>query len=130
MHKIKEDIFWVGHIDWDLRNFHGYSTPSGSTYNAYLILDEKVTLIDTVKKEFGDDLINNISQIIDPKDIDYVVSNHTEMDHSGGLSRIMHRIGEDKPLFCSKVGHKNLSMHFPQKFNYQPVEDGGALNIG
>ncbi len=128
--EIVKDIFWVGAVDWNLREFHGHATPQGSTYNAYLILDEKVTLIDTVKKEFADNLLDNIAQIIDPKKIDYVISNHTEMDHSGGLPRVMHKIGEDKPLYCSKVGQKNLSLHFPEKWNYRPVENGGVLNLG
>jgi flavorubredoxin len=128
--EIVKDIFWVGAVDWNLREFHGHATPQGSTYNAYLILDDKVTLIDTVKKEFADNLLDNIAQIIDPKKIDYVISNHTEMDHSGGLPRVMHKIGEDKPLYCSKVGQKNLSLHFPEKWNYRPVENGGVLNLG
>jgi len=128
--EIAKDIYWVGAIDWNIRDFHGYSTYEGTTYNAYLILDEKKTLIDTVKREFADQLLENVSRIVDPKAIDYVISNHTEMDHSGGLNRVMHRIGEDKPLYCSKMGHKNLSLHFPRKWNYQPVEDGGELSIG
>lgn len=128
--EIAKDIYWVGVIDWNIRDFHGYSTKAGTTYNAFLIIDEKITLIDTVKKEFADDLLHNISEIIDPKKIDYVISNHTEMDHSGGLPRVMHKIGEDKPLYCSKVGYKNLSMHYPNKFNYQPVESGEDLKIG
>ena len=128
--EIAKGIFWVGVIDWNIRDFHGYSTHDGTSYNAYLVLDEKITLIDTVKKEFADELIHNISRIIDPKKIAYLISNHTEMDHSGGLPRIMHKVGEDKPLFCSKVGHKNLSMHFPQKWNYRPVENGGQLSLG
>ena len=128
--EIVKNIYWVGAVDWNVRDFHGYSTDSGTTYNAYLIMDEKVTLIDTVKKEFADDLINMISQIIDPEKIDYVISNHTEMDHSGGLPRVMHKIGEGKPLYCSKMGLKNLSRHFKQKWNYQPVEDGGELSLG
>jgi flavorubredoxin len=93
-------------------------------------VDEKITLVDAVKKEFADELIDRISQIVDPKKIDYVISNHTEMDHSGGLARVMHRIGEEKPVYCSKTGFKNLSKHFVQKWNYQPVEDGGQLKIG
>ena len=128
--EIAKDIYWLGVIDWNIRDFHGYSTNQGTTYNAYLIMDEKITLIDTVKREFADELITNVSKIVDPKKIDYVISNHTEMDHSGGLARIMHRIGENKPLYCSKMGHKNLSKHFPQKWNYQPVEDGGELSLG
>ena len=128
--EIAKDIYWLGVIDWNIRDFHGYSTYEGSTYNSFLIMDEKITLIDAVKKEFADELIANISQIVDPKKIDYVISNHTEMDHSGGLPRVMHKIGEDKPLYCSKMGQKNLASHFPQKWNYQPVENGGELSLG
>ena len=128
--EVSKDIYWVGAVDWNIRDFHGYVTPMGSTYNAYLILDDKVTLIDTVKKEFADQLLEQICAIIDPKKIDYVISNHTEMDHSGGLPRVMHKIGEDKPLYCSKVGQKNLSLHFREKWNYRPVESGGELSLG
>jgi flavorubredoxin len=128
--EISDGLFWVGGVDWNIRDFHGYSTKQGTTYNAYLIMDEKITLVDTVKKEFADEFIRSISDIVDPNKIDYVISNHTEMDHSGGLARVMHKVGEDKPLFCSKVGHKNLSLHFAQKWNYQPVENGGELSLG
>ncbi|MBW1722544.1 MAG: FprA family A-type flavoprotein [Deltaproteobacteria bacterium] len=128
--EIVKDIYWVGAVDWNIRDFHGYSTENGSTYNAYLILDEKITLVDTVKKGFEEQLFDNIGQLIDPRKIDYVISNHTEMDHSGGLPRVMHRVGEDKPLFCSQMGFKNLSRHFSQQWNYHPVENGGTLNIG
>ncbi len=128
--EIAKDIFWVGVVDWNIRDFHGYSTYTGTTYNSFLILDEKITLIDTVKKGFGDEWVSTISQLVDPKKIDYVVSNHTEMDHSGSLPMIMHRIGEDKPVYCSKVGKKNLSLHYPKPFNYQAVEDGGELSLG
>ena len=83
--EIKPDVFWVGGIDWNERNFHGYTTERGSTYNAYLILDEKITLIDTCKKPFTGELIDRIADIVDPASIDYIVSNHVEMDHSGGL---------------------------------------------
>lgn len=128
--EIAKDIYSVGVIDWNIRDFHGYSTDQGSTYNAYLIMDEKITLIDTVKRDFADELLQNIGQIVDPKKIDYVISNHTEMDHSGGLPRVMHKVGGDKPLYCSKMGHKNLSKHFPQKWNYRPVENGEELSLG
>jgi flavorubredoxin len=128
--KIAKDIYWAGVIDWNIRDFHGYSTYQGTTYNSFLIMDKKIALIDTVKKEFADELIKSISYLIDPKKIDYVISNHTEMDHSGSLPRVMHRIGEDTPLYCSKMGHKNLSMHFSQKWNYQPVKNGEELNLG
>jgi len=128
--EIAKGVYWVGVIDWNARDFHGYSIYRGTTYNAYLVLDEKIALIDTVKSEFADELLAKISKIVEPKKIDYVISNHTEMDHSGGLAKVMHKIGEDKPLYCSKMGKNNLSMHFPQKWNYQPVEDGGELSLG
>ena len=128
--KITEGIYCLPAIDWNIRDFHGYATEQGSTYNAYLILDEKITLIDTVKKEFANDLLDGISQIVDPKKIDYVISNHTEMDHSGGLPLVMNKIGENKPIYCSKMGHKNLLRHFSPPLNYQPVENGGELKLG
>jgi flavorubredoxin len=128
--EIAKGIYDVGVRDWNIRDFHGYSTYKGSTYNSFLIVDEKVVLIDAVKKDFSDQLIDKISQIVDPKKIDIVISNHTEMDHSGGLARVMHRIGEDKPLYCSKMGQKNLSRHFYSKYNYHAVQSGEELTTG
>ncbi len=83
--EIKPDVYWVGGTDWNERNFHGYTTDRGSTYNAYLIMDEHVTLIDTCKGTFADDLIERISDIVDPSKIEYLVSNHVEQDHSGAI---------------------------------------------
>ncbi|MBN2467519.1 MAG: flavodoxin domain-containing protein [Deltaproteobacteria bacterium] len=128
--KITDGIYCLPAIDWNLRDFHGYVAHRGTTYNAYLIIDEKITLIDTVKAEFGDDLIDGIGQIVDPRKVDYVISNHTEMDHSGSLARVMQEVGEDKPLYCSAMGHKNLSRHFTQQWNYQPVTTGSELRLG
>ena len=120
----------LGVNDWNIDDFHGYSTPLGTSYNAYLIVDEKIVLIDTVKKEFADQLIANIQQVVDPRKIDFVVSNHTEMDHSGSLVRVMHRIGEEKPIYCSKMGAKNLGMHFVPKLNYRAVKSGDEISLG
>ena len=128
--QIAKGIYDVGVNDWNIDDFHGYSTPLGTSYNAFLVVDEKVALIDTVKKEFADQLIANISEIIDPRKIDYVISNHTEMDHSGSLARVMHRIGEDKPLYCSKMGAKNLAKHFSNQWNYHAVQEGEELSLG
>jgi flavorubredoxin len=128
--KIADGVYDVGVIDWNIRDFHGYSTDRGTTYNAFLVIDEKVALIDTVKAPFADQLIGNISQIVDPAKIDVVISNHTEMDHSGSLPRIMHRVGEDTPLYCSKMGARNLAQHFPQAWNYHPVKEGEELSLG
>ena len=127
---IAKGIYDVGVTDWNIRDFHGYSTDLGTTYNAYLIVDDKIVLVDTVRKEFSDQLLDNISRVVDPKKIDFVVSNHTEMDHSGGMARVMHRIGEDKTIYCSKMGHKNLARHFRQKWNYKPVTNGEELSLG
>jgi flavorubredoxin len=128
--EIAPGVYDVGVTDWNIRDFHGYSTDLGTTYNAFLIIDEKIALLDTVKDAFAGQLLDNISAIVDPKKIDYVISNHTELDHSGGLARVMHRVGEDKPLYCSKMGSKNLPRHFSHKWNYHPVETGQELSLG
>jgi flavorubredoxin len=128
--EIVKGIHNVGVNDWNIRDFHGYSTQEGTSYNAFLILDEKNVLIDTVKKEFTDQMMENIARIIDPRKIDYVISNHTEMDHSGGLPEMMRHVGEEKPIFCSKIGQKSLARHFTEKWNYRAVENGETLRIG
>jgi len=128
--EIAKGVYDVGVHDWNISDFHGYSTPFGTSYNAYLIVDEKIALIDTVKRSFTDELLYNISKVVDPKKIDFVVSNHTEMDHSGSLARVMHRIGEDKPVYCSKMGKKNLARHFRQNLNYQAVANGQEVSLG
>ena len=128
--EIAKGVYDVGVHDWNISDFHGYSTPYGTTYNAFLIMDEKIVLIDTVKGEFADELIYNISKVIDPNKIDFVISNHTELDHSGSLARLMHRIGQDKPIYCSKMGLKSLSRHFRQNLNFQAVANGQELSIG
>lgn len=129
--QITDNIYRVGAIDWNLRDFHGYSTPYGSTYNAYLIMDEKITLIDNVKAGFADVLLHNISQIVDPSKIDQVINNHTEPDHSGSLSEVMRHIGMEKPVYCSKMGLKNLPKHFPGvELNLQPVGTGDVISTG
>ena len=128
--KIADGIYDVGVIDWNIRDFHGYSTDRGTSYNAYLVVDDQVALIDTVKAPFADQLLANISQIIDPGKIDLVISNHTEMDHSGALPQVMQRVGRDKPLYCSKLGARNLSAHFAGAWNYHPVADGETLLLG
>ena len=87
--ELKKGIYWVGGLDWDLRNFHGYITQRGSSYNAYLIVDEKITLIDTVKHYLFDEMLTRIKSIIDPAKIDYLICNHIEMDHSGSIPKLM-----------------------------------------
>ena len=89
-------VYWVGAIDWTIRDFHGYSTEDGSTYNAYLIMDDKITLVDTVKEEFVDEMMARVSAIVDPEKISYIISNHVEMDHSGGLTKVAARVKPER----------------------------------
>jgi flavorubredoxin len=128
--EIAEKIYWIGSVDWNIRDFHGYSTYQGTTYNAFLIKDEKTVLIDTVKKEFFPEWLDQIREVIDPKKIDCVISNHTELDHSGSLEWLMHVIGSDKPIYCSKMGAQNLGRHFQGSLNLMPVNEGDVLNLG
>ena len=128
--EIAKGIYDVGATDWNVRDFHGFSTDRGTTYNAFLVVDEKIALIDTVKKEFSDRMLEKIAAVIDPRDIDYVISNHTELDHSGGLPDLLRRIGKEVPVYCSKMGQKNLSRHFREDFDLRAVEDGEELSLG
>ena len=109
--KVTGNVWWVGAVDWHLREFHGYRTSRGSTYNAFLVIDEKITLIDTVKAPFFEEMRSRIASVIDPEKIDYIVSNHAEMDHSGALVRAMQEFKAEK-LFCSMQGEKALRAHF------------------
>ena len=127
--QIKKDIYWVGGIDWTLRNFHGYLTQRGSTYNAYLIIDEKVTLVDTVKARLTNEMIERISSIIDPSRIDYIISNHVEMDHSGAIPAIL-EIAPNATLITSPKGESGLREHYGKEWDFRPVESGTHLNIG
>ena len=128
--RIKENIYWVGGIDWNLRNFHGYLTQRGSTYNSYLIIDEKVVLIDTVKYYLADELIERISSVIDPSKIDIIISNHVEMDHSGSLDRIF-KLAPNATLYASPNGFTGLSKHFDtSKWKFEKLTADTKLNIG
>jgi len=127
--QIRENIYWVGAIDWDIRSFHGYQTPRGTTYNAYLIIDEKITLVDTVKHYLFDEMVSRISDIIDPAQINYVISNHVEMDHSGGLPRLMELAPKAK-IFTSPNGEKGLKAHFKGNWDFNIVKSGETLSLG
>jgi flavorubredoxin len=128
--EVKKGIHWVGAVDWTVRDFHGYSTEKGTTYNAYLILDEKVTLFDTVKKPFKMDMLHNIYKVIDPAKIDYLVVNHVEPDHSGSLPEIMEVVKPEK-VFCSARGKKALLDHYHKEdWPYEVVETGQEISLG
>jgi len=128
--EIKDNIFWVGAIDWNIRDFHGYSTYKGTTYNAFLVKDEKIALFDTVKKSHMSDLLHHISQLIDPENIDYLIINHVEMDHSGALPEIVARVKPEK-IFCSKMGLKAINDHFhPTDWPLEAVESESTISLG
>ncbi|HOK40379.1 MAG TPA: FprA family A-type flavoprotein [bacterium] len=127
--KLTENVYWVGGIDWNLRNFHGYLTQRGSTYNAYLIIDEKITLIDTVKYYLCDEMLERISSVIDPSKINYIISNHTEMDHSGSIPMIK-EIAKNAVIITSPNGEKGLKLHFKKDWEFKVVKSGDTLNIG
>lgn len=127
--EIKPNVFWVGGIDWDIRNFHGYSTQRGTTYNAYLIKDRKITLVDTVKHYLFDEMISRISDVVDPKKIENIVSNHVEMDHSGSLPKLL-EMAPDATVITSTRGEKGLRRHFKKDWNFKVVQSGDTLDIG
>ena len=127
--ELAKGVYWVGVVDWNIRNFHGYSTRRGSTYNAYLVIDEKIALIDTVKAPFFNEMLERIKDIIDPKKIDYIISNHVEMDHSGSLPMMIKEIG-DVEVFTSERGKKGLSRVYKEDWNFHTVKEGDELNLG
>ncbi len=127
--KISDKVYWVGAIDWNLRDFHGYATHRGTTYNAYLILDDKPTLIDTVKKEFYDEMMQRIQSVIDPQKIEIIISNHAELDHAGSLVQTMATV-KPQAVYASIMGAKNLTAHFHQDLHIKIVKTGDRINIG
>jgi flavorubredoxin len=127
--KVTDRVYWVGAIDWALRDFHGYATERGTTYNAYLVMAEKLTLIDTVRAPFRDEMMSRIASLVDPARIDYIVSNHSEMDHSGCLPAVIDQVKPEK-VFASQNGAKALRAHFHRDLDITPVEDGQTLSLG
>lgn len=131
MKKLKDNVYWVGATDWKVRHFHGYelSTHRGSTYNSYLIKDEKTVLIDTVWEPLTDRFIENLSEVVDIKKIDYVVMNHLEPDHSGALPAIMEYI-PNATIIVSKKGEESIKRHYHKDWNLKIVSNGEKINIG
>ncbi len=129
--ELKKGIYWVGAVDWNIRSFHGhtYSTNRGTTYNAYLIIDEKVTLIDAVYGPFAGELIAHIREIVDPARIDYIVVNHVETDHSGALPQVM-RLCPQAQLFGTAKCQEGLEKHYYGNWNFTPVKTGDTLKLG
>jgi flavorubredoxin len=127
--RISDHIWWVGAIDWNIRDFHGYMTKRGSTYNAYLILADKVTLMDTVRAPFREEMMARIASVINPGDIQYIVSNHSEMDHSGCLPEVIDTVRPEK-VYTSVMGAKTLREIFHRELPLIPLKDGDSLSLG
>jgi flavorubredoxin len=126
---LAEGINWVGVVDWNIRDFHGYVTKRGSTYNAYLIQDEKTALVDTVKHTFSNELLRNICELVDPEKIDYIIVNHVEMDHSSSLP-VIAKYAKNATIIASARGKDAIIEHYGADFNIQTVKTGDQLKLG
>ena len=129
--QIKNNVYWLGKIDWQLKKFHGdeYTTEKGSSYNSFLIQEEKNVLIDTVWMPFDKEFVENLKKEIDLKKIDFIVANHGEIDHSGSLPELM-RLIPDTPIYCTANGVKSMKGHYHQDWNFKPVKTGDRVSIG
>ena len=129
--EVTKGVYWVGVVDWAIKKFHGQelSTHRGSTYNAYLIVDEKTALVDTVWGPFQEQLIDNIREVVDPTKIDIVVANHAETDHSGSLPAVM-RHSPNATVVVSQRGKESIEGHFHQPWDFRTVRTGDKINIG
>lgn len=129
--QITDKVSWVGKVDWELTRFHGdeYSTHRGSSYNSYLIRDEKVALIDTVWLPYDREFVSRLKQEINLNDIDYIIMNHSEIDHSGALPELMREI-PDTPIYCTKKGEAIIRGHYHQDWNFVNVKTGDTLSLG
>jgi flavorubredoxin len=128
--KVKEDLHWVGVVDWNVRDFHDYETLRGSTYNAYLICDEKTALVDTVKAPFAGKLMENLSELADPASLDYVIANHAELDHSGALAAVMAQCPQATIVATEKT-RDLLGMYGDiSGWSFQIVGTGDTLSLG
>ncbi len=130
MVEVKKGIYWVGAVDWSARDFHGYYIARGTTYNAYLIVDEKIALVDFVKHGFEDVLIDRIKKIVDPKEIDYLVCNHVEMDHSFALNKMV-KIAKDAEVVTNSRAKEHLSLHYDtSNWSFRIVKTGDEISLG
>ncbi len=129
--QVKNNVFWVGKVDWELKKFHGdeYSTHKGSSYNSYLIQEEKTVLIDTVWQPFAKEFIENLAREIDLKKIDGIIVNHGEVDHSGALPELMKYI-PDTPVYCTENAVKSLKGQYHQDWDFHVVKTGDKLELG
>src|SRR4030042_2516099 len=125
----KKGIYWVGAIDWNIRDFHGYSTHKGSSYNAYLVVGEKTALVDTVKAPFFEEMMGRIREVLPPEKIDYVIVNHVEMDHSGSLPLFKEALPKVE-VMCSPRAEEELKLHYGGKIPLKVAKTGEILELG
>jgi len=130
--ELSSGVYWVGAIDWNGRDFHGFTTPGGTTYNSYLVVGEKTALIDTVKSPFAGEMLRRISQVIDPSKLDYIVVNHMELDHSGSLAELKKQT--DAKILITKKGVDILNGYFKgsgsENWDLEVVKTGDQLDLG
>lgn len=129
--KIIDGLYWVGVVDWNVRNFHGhtYNTRRGSTYNAYLIVSDKIALVDSVYGPFAQEMIANIKEVVDPAKIDYVIANHVETDHSGALPEILKLCPKAK-LYGTAKCKEGLQRMYYGNWDFNIVKSGDKLSLG
>lgn len=128
---VKNNVSWVGKVDWELKKFHGeeYTTNHGSSYNAYLIKEEKTILIDTVWMPYAEEFVENLAKEIELTKIDFIVANHGEIDHAGALPALMKHI-PDTPIYCTANAVKSLRGQYHQNWNFKVVKTGDKIDIG
>ncbi len=128
---VKNNVHWIGKVDWELQKFHGdeYSTHKGSTYNSYLVQEEKTVLIDTVWEPFAKEFVENLAKEIDLKEIDYIIANHGEVDHSGALPELMEHI-PDTPIYCTEKAVNSIKGQYHKDWNFKVVKTGDKIDIG
>ena len=130
--ELSRGVYWVGAIDWNGRDFHGFTTPGGTTYNSYLVVGDKTALIDTVKAPFAGEMLRRISKIVDPSKLDYIVVNHMEPDHSGSLAELKKQT--NAKILITKRGVDILNGYFrdagSEKWDFETVQTGDQLDLG
>lgn len=127
--EIAPGVYAVGVADWSLRDFHGFVTNRGVTYNSYLIVDEKIALIDTAKYTLADELLRNIASIVDPSKIDYIISNHAEPDHSSGLPQVARAMPQAQVL-CTAKCQAVFDKYYQGNWECRTVKTGDTLSLG
>lgn len=129
--KLMDKVYWTGVVDWGIKHFHGHelSTHRGTTYNSYLIMDEKTAVIDTAWDPFSDQFMDDVRSLVDPKKIDYIVANHAEPDHSGSLGTLVEAAPQAK-VIVSRKGLESIQGHFHRDWNFQTVKSGDTVSLG